>query len=839
MWPSLTVGAFAAAGVIAAAGPVIIHLLNRQRYRTVPWAAMDFLLEARKRTHNIMRLRDILLLALRTACVLLFGLAMARPYFSRTAAATDPSQPVHAVLVLDNSLSMSYERLDGTLLDEAKAKANEFIERLPAGSRISVLPLCGSAFAFSRDAYRTAADAREAVSRIEVVDRTGTAAQAIDLAIEACAQLADLPSKRVVLFGDQQQINWPMGISSDQLQKLPDLQLVNVSAGDEDNAWVADFRLQDDVADVETPAVFLATIRYEGPSPRRNVDVSLTIDGARVAGQTVDLEPGQSRQVRFIHQFDLPMEPGEAGFVPAAVSIAPDRLKGDDARYLSVPVVAGMPVVFVDSLGAEGEDARKNRYGETFHLRRLLVPVTARGDFNRQLISIRHVTPEQLDQNLLRDARLVVVAGIERPSPAVTQLREYVEQGGQLMIAAGGGFDPTAWNTEGWLGGGGVLPLPLKPEPVGRLPEEPAGKLEPFFLAPETMVSDVFYVDQSSREELEDLYRTPLFFKAVAADAGGAALEALQAADRQRLEDAARQLAEIDARRNPLIEKQARTALSAEEQARLAADVARRAEIAPAWLAWKPERSAVAPTAPDDIARTMRPRVLAAYTNQLPFLVERRVGQGVVLFATTGVHSSWNNLTKTNAVLMFDRILRGMLARTLPSRNQGTLAEILLPVNPADRRAEFTLQRPSGVQESLSVDALGPDQFGVAIRNPTQRGIYRVVAQRNPVSSTQRSAEDLRNRVSETGKLWELPLAVNGPADESELKPISAPLLRDRLGTASYRWLERGDTLSLEGAAVAGSSLWKWLMALVLLALLAELAVLAWPQLTREKSIST
>ena len=36
-------GTFAIAGLIAASGPLIIHLLNRRRFRRVEWAAMDLL----------------------------------------------------------------------------------------------------------------------------------------------------------------------------------------------------------------------------------------------------------------------------------------------------------------------------------------------------------------------------------------------------------------------------------------------------------------------------------------------------------------------------------------------------------------------------------------------------------------------------------------------------------------------------------------------------------------------------------------------------------------------------------------------------------------------------
>ena len=62
---------FAVAGAVCAAGPVIIHLLNRRRYRVVHWAAMDFLRSALKRNRKILQIRDLILLALRTLAVLL------------------------------------------------------------------------------------------------------------------------------------------------------------------------------------------------------------------------------------------------------------------------------------------------------------------------------------------------------------------------------------------------------------------------------------------------------------------------------------------------------------------------------------------------------------------------------------------------------------------------------------------------------------------------------------------------------------------------------------------------------------------------------------------------
>jgi hypothetical protein len=835
--PNFVAEHFAVAGAIAAAAPLIIHLLNRRRYRIVPWAAMDLLREALVRNRRMLQLRDLLLLALRTLCVLLFALALARPYFSVKSGTNDPNQPVHAVFIVDNSLSMGYQRLSGTLLDEAKTRLNEFLERLPPGSHISVLPLCGSAQAFTHDVHRTASDARDALARIEVVDREASFSAAVDLATEACDLDPELPTKRVILIGDQQRTNWPAGGIDQALKAVPDLQIVQVSPVDAPaNAWIADFRIQDDIADVDVPTIFTANIRYEGPAPRKDVEVSLSIDNARVAAQTVDLEPGQSRLVRFSHQFDLPVEPGEPVFVPAAIALAPDQLPADDTRYLAVPVVAALPVMFVDQYGAAGEDPQKNRYGETFHLRRLLAPISSRSDSTRQLISIRHVTYDQVERQYLEDCRLVVVAGIESPSGLTPLLREYVEQGGRLLIAAGGQFDPVAWTNTAWLDGAGVLPLPLKAEAVGRLPDESAGKVEPFFLSPETMTDDAFRIEDASREDLDDLYRTPLFFKAVAVESGDEVLAALRQGDHQRQVDAQN-------RREQTAKKRAAAngdaALGDGRSRAIIDDTAK--ESAPSvngdgqrgWLLWARDQQEANPDeSPDAVAARQQPRILASFSNGTPFLVERRIGRGEVLFVSSGVHSSWNNLTRTNAVVLLDRLLRGLLSQTLPQRNYGTQEGVVVPIDPADRRAEFSLERPGGSVESLFVDAIGTDQFALTLHNLTQRGHYRVVADRprdGAASYRSEPAErpgDSARRGVHTDRLWQLELAVNGAVDESELATVNESEMRERLAGAPVRWVGRGDVIGIEGAAVRGQEFWKWLMAGALACLLVELAIL-------------
>jgi len=884
---------FALLGVLAAAGPILIHLLNRRRYRVVNWAAMDFLVKALERNRKLLQWRDLLLMLLRTVCVLLYCLAMARPYWTsaeapppvgellaasgaalagvlcfvwalfRVFSAHDPRsagakrplwttsllvllgtglvfgasyqlfwkdrsadqaapRPLHAILLVDNSLSMGYRTLDRTRLDRAKQRAKEFVDRLPLGSRIHVLPLCGSASRLSQDAYRTPEDALEALDQIEVVDRQANVAVALDLATEALKKEPEL-APRIVLLSDQQALNWPKEGLGPELEKLPEMQVVAVGEDRPSNSWVADLRVQNGLADIETNTEFLAEVRYEGTEPRRNVQVNLEIGGQVVASQTINLEPNQSRELYFTHRFETIVEPGKPVFEAAAIALTPDDLPEDDRRVLSVPVVAALPVVCVDQLGAD-EDPSKNQYGETFYFRRLLVPVRERGDPSRQLVLLRHVKMDQVDRELLKDARLVIVAGVERPGPAAPVLRDYVLQGGQLLIAPGEQFNIPAWNAEAWDEGAGWLPAPLAEEAIGRLPSEPGGELRPFYLDFRSLVDDDFRIPGESPETLQDLYQTALFFKALQAERGPEVAKLAVQAEVKRREEERKLRAEAGAEKSRWAELEQKGKLTdADRQAQLSKQHLWEQTL-PHWLLWKrPGEEAEAKLTAADWAERARPQLLASFTNSTPFLVERQIGRGHVLWIASGIAGSWSTLmTSSDAIVLFDRVARSRLQRTLPNYTYTGVEQIQLPLEPVDRRARFTLARPNEPAKDLLPDALGAETFGLTVDPVTQRGHYWLTA-RN--SATAASADT-------AATVWKLPLAVNGPAAESQLTPITSAALQSRLGQAAVRWIGPDEAIRLEGAQITGQDYWSYLLVAVLVGLLAEMAVLAWSSQT-------
>src|SRR5262245_36787448 len=119
------------AGVLAVLLPILIHLLNKRKFRVVDWAAMDFLLDADKKNRRRIRLENLILLLLRCLAVLLIGLVLARPFLptSVTAGLIDAAQ-FERIVLLDDSLSMQARLGNESAWDVAKKRLVDLTNRL-------------------------------------------------------------------------------------------------------------------------------------------------------------------------------------------------------------------------------------------------------------------------------------------------------------------------------------------------------------------------------------------------------------------------------------------------------------------------------------------------------------------------------------------------------------------------------------------------------------------------------------------------------------------------------------------------------------------------------------
>src|SRR5580700_6709004 len=116
-----------AAGTLLISSPIIIHLINRMRYRRVRWAAMEFLLKSQKKNRRRVIIEQIILLLLRILLVLLAGFLLAR----FIGALAGPQQSTLHVVVLDDTPSMGdFHRDGGRQLDAFTQAKSIIVEKI-------------------------------------------------------------------------------------------------------------------------------------------------------------------------------------------------------------------------------------------------------------------------------------------------------------------------------------------------------------------------------------------------------------------------------------------------------------------------------------------------------------------------------------------------------------------------------------------------------------------------------------------------------------------------------------------------------------------------------------
>ena len=309
---------------------------------------------------------------------------------------------------------------------------------------------------------------------------------------------------------------------------------------------------------------------------------------------------------------------------------------------------------------------------------------------------------DELDRKVLADARLAVIAGVSRPTPEeVSLLKQYVEQGGNLLLAAGGSFDPAAWTDAAWHDGLGILPSPLAATAQGYVRDDlrwATSKTPPLTLKFESAQDHYFRPEGVSDDYLRDSLGPPTFFhKVVVAECDKANADRASEAAAKYFGDQRAKLAEIDTQlAGPWKRRPCRGKLASARSPNLHQE---REKIQPSWLTWKTvdPRGDAEQLPVSDLAERAQPEVLARYNNDLPMLVRRRWGRGQVLFLTTSLSREWTTLHELpQSAWLMDRIARCILSDTLTAWNVDSEKGLVLPVAVGERGNHFTLIDPAG-----------------------------------------------------------------------------------------------------------------------------------------------
>ena len=197
-------------GIVAATGPLLLHWLTRPRPVRMPLSTLRFVREAVHQQRTWHRLRDFILLCLRTLAVLLLALAVARPQWGQPPQVSDlQGSDAVRVVILDVSQSMAARSGAVEQIERARTVAANYLRYRPG--LVANLILAGARPQGVFDMPSTNFDAlRDELAHCRALPQRLDVNRALDAAAHMLAPTSEKDHRRreLVLVSDFQRTAW-------------------------------------------------------------------------------------------------------------------------------------------------------------------------------------------------------------------------------------------------------------------------------------------------------------------------------------------------------------------------------------------------------------------------------------------------------------------------------------------------------------------------------------------------------------------------------------------------------------------------------------------------------
>ena len=408
-------------GLLAASIPVLIHLLNLRKLKKIDFSTLAFLKELQKNKIRKIRIKQLLLLALRIMIILFVVLAFARPTLKGISiGGASSAAKTTAVFIIDNSFSMSVVDNKGSYINQAKETAKELLNQLQEGDEAALLlfnnPPDKRSGLNNTKPTSNLADFKKLIDAVDISYYSGNLNDAIVEAAKVLSKSQNYNKEIYVLSDFQKDRIYKQSSLSNLGEILNDkvkLYAFNYSGKEVFNIGIDNLKINTQIFEKDKPVNFSVTITNYSSKPAENTVVSLFINNERSAQQSVNLNPGETKI--------LTMESTvkSTGYINAFAEIEDDDILQDNKRFTSFYIPAEIPV------GVFSEDSQDAKY--------INLALTA-GEGNA--IELTEKNLNQISALDLNQFDVLILIGIDNFND-FPRIKSYVNNGGGLLLMPG------------------------------------------------------------------------------------------------------------------------------------------------------------------------------------------------------------------------------------------------------------------------------------------------------------------------------------------------------------------------------------------------------------------
>lgn len=365
-----------------------------------------------------LKLRQIVLLILRTLLVLVIILSLARPYRLKESPALLVRRGETLFLLIDNSASMQLNSNGTTLLNSAITNLGNWAEELEFPINLRLMTLCRSTRFQVNLSIQNREQLMTALNRVELTNEAAYPTEVLEAVFTAIVE-EQLFSPRIWVISDYQSSNWE-GIKdflATSLSRLstwhPRLIFLPVAA-ERVNIALNAVDLSEQIISIGEPLKLVCGLS-NWHEEKETVPLNLFIEQERVGQNLVELKAQSSQEVSF--EFLL-LKSGE---LTGWVEIEDDLLSTDNRFYFVCPLPEVIRVLVVERNPGVGAYITK--------------VFTAA---NQTRIAFKTVLSDQLFSENLSDYHLLVLVDIDALSEELTtRLSTYFQGGGKILLFLG------------------------------------------------------------------------------------------------------------------------------------------------------------------------------------------------------------------------------------------------------------------------------------------------------------------------------------------------------------------------------------------------------------------
>lgn len=397
--------------------PILIHLFHFRKYKTLYFSSIAFVKSVEQQQKNPRKIKHLLVLIARALAFTCLVIAFAQPYFPHSDSTKKDIQLIG--VYIDNSFSMSRIGGQGELLAQAKELAGSIVEKAPRNTQYVL---------FTNE---LSGNEKQTLTQVKFVDQV--------------AKVNYSP-----IYRSQQEIlsYWNQWVEDAQkegnIKSKPSLVYLSDFQKNKSINPIKKFKSISSVSPLvlspqNTGNLYIDTIWFETPIQKLGSSQTLSIrvvntGKERIESAVVSVQIGKLKRDLFaelpangVDTVQLNYFNQNAGIAKGKIAINDKQMTQDDAFFFNYEVKKTSSVLIIN-----GEDA-VNNVGIVFGL----------DDFYK----IKEVSVNQATQENLESVDLVVLNGLNQVSSKLsTELTNYTNEQGSILLIPGTNISPTGWN---------------------------------------------------------------------------------------------------------------------------------------------------------------------------------------------------------------------------------------------------------------------------------------------------------------------------------------------------------------------------------------------------------